>query len=140
MTSLTARDIMRQPVVTIQPAESVAQAVRLMQVRGISSLIVLPRYAGDGFGIVTKADVIAKVVARGRDPQRLHVSEVMTQPVHTVPPDCRMRECAVLMMRYRVRRLPVCADDGEPIGIVSDSDVFGALLRFDGSAAPSFMQ
>ncbi len=139
MTSLTARDIMRQPVVSIQPAESVAQAVRVMQTRRISSLIVLPRYAGDHFGIITKADVIAQVVARGRDPQRLHVSEVMTQPVHTVPPECTMRDCAALMMQYRVRRLPVRAENGEPIGIVSDSDVFGALLRFDGQAAPSFL-
>ena len=32
-----------------------------MQARGISSLIVAPRYAGDRFGIVTKVDVIAKL-------------------------------------------------------------------------------
>ena len=136
---VTAQHIMRRPVVTIEPAESVAQAVRVMQARGISSLIVAPRYAGDRFGILTKADVIAKVVAQGRDPQRLHVSDVMTREVHTVPPGSSMRECATLMMRHRVRRLPVCADNGEPIGIVSDSDVFGALLRSDGTAATSFL-
>jgi CBS domain-containing protein len=138
MSGLTARDVMRQPVVSIPAAESVVEAVRLMQTRRISSLIVLPRYDGDPFGIITKADVVAKVVAAGRDPQRLHVSEVMSRPVHTVPPDSTMRACAALMMQYRVRRLPVCADNGEPIGIVSDSDVFGALLRLDGQPAPSF--
>ncbi len=137
MSRLTAGDIMRQPVIGIAAAESVAQAVRVMQARRISSLIVTPRYAGDPFGIITKADVIAKVVAQGKDPQRLHVSAVMTAPVHTVSPDCSMRECAALMMRHRVRRLPVCGANGEPIGIVSDSDVFGTLLRFDGSAATS---
>ena len=139
MSEVTAQHIMRRPVVTIEPAESVAQAVRVMQARGISSLIVAPRYAGDRFGILTKADVIAKVVAQGRDPQRLHVSDVMTRDVHTVPPGSSMRECATLMMRHRVRRLPVCGDNGEPIGIVSDSDVFGALLRSDGTAATSFL-
>jgi CBS domain-containing protein len=40
--------------------------------------------------------------------------------------------------RHRVRRLLVCAENGELIGIVSDSDVFGALPRLDSSAAPSF--
>jgi|SRR5579859_2028784 len=140
MSDLTAQQIMRQPVVTIQPAESVAQAVRVMQARGISSLIVMPRYAGDRFGIVTKSDVIAKVVAQGRDPGRLHVSDVMTRDVHTVPPGCSMRDCAMMMMRHRVRRLPVCQENGEPIGIISDSDVFGALLRYEAAAAPSFSQ
>jgi CBS domain-containing protein len=48
------------------------------------------------------------------------------------------RDGTALMMRHRVRRRPVCAESGEPIGIVSNSDVFGALLRFDGPAGPLF--
>jgi CBS domain-containing protein len=48
------------------------------------------------------------------------------------------RDGTALMMRHRVRRRPVCGESGEPIGIVNDSDVFGALLRLDGTAAPSF--
>jgi CBS domain-containing protein len=135
---LTARQVMRQPVHSIQPADSVAAAVREMQARSISCLIVAPRYPGDGFGIVTKSDVIGKVVARGRDPQRVHVSDVMTRPVVTVQPDSTMRECAALMMRYHVRRLPVCADGSAPLGIVSDSDVFDALLNFHTEASASF--
>jgi CBS domain-containing protein len=129
---------MKQPVHSIQPAESVAAAVREMQARGISCLIVAPRYPGDLFGIVTKSDIIGKVVARGRDPQRVHVSDVMTRPVFTVRPDSSMRECAALMMRYHVRRLPVCAEGGPPVGIVSDSDVFDALLNFHTESATSF--
>lgn len=135
---LTARQIMRQPVHTIQAAESVAQAVRAMQACDISSLLVAPRFDGEGHGIITKADVVAKVVARGRDPARVHVSDVMSRPLHTVGPDCSMRECAALMMRFHVRRLPVCDERGHPIGIVSDSDVFDALLHFHTDAAASF--
>lgn len=129
---------MKQPVHSIQPAESVSAAVRAMQAHSISCLIVVPRFPGDGFGIVTKSDVIGKVVARGRDPQRVHVSDVMTRPVHTVQPDSTMRECAALMMRYHVRRLPVCAEAGQPVGIVSDSDVFDVLLNFHTEGAASF--
>jgi CBS domain-containing protein len=134
----TARQIMRQPVHCIAAAESVAQAVRAMQSRDISSLIVLPRYDGDAYGIVTKADVVAKVVARGRDPARVHVSDVMSRPLHTVRPETTMRECASLMMRHRVRRLPVVDERNCPVGIVSDSDVFDALLNFHTEAAASF--
>jgi CBS domain-containing protein len=134
----TARQVMRQPVHSIQPADSVAAAVREMQARGISCLIVAPRYPGDGFGICTKSDIIGKVVARGRDAQRVRVADVMTRPVYTVRPDSSLRECAALMMRYHVRRLPVCPEGGQPVGIVSDSDVFDALLNFHTEAAASF--
>ncbi len=136
---LTARHVMRQPVHMVPGSDSVAHAVRLMHTRGVSSLLVPPRLEGEEYGIVTKADVVAKVVAQGRDPLRVHVSEVMTRPVHTVEPDCSLRECAALMMRYRIRRLPVFAGSRPaPVGIVSDSDVFDMLLNFHTEAAASF--
>lgn len=135
---LTARQIMRQPVIMIPAAESVAHAVREMQARDISCLLVAPRFEGEGYGIITKADVVAKVVARGKEPARIHVSAVMTRPMHTVAPDCTLRQCAALMMRHHVRRLPVVTERGEPIGIVSDSDVFDALLAFQTDGAASF--
>lgn len=135
---LTARQIMRQPVITIPAAESVAQAVREMQAHDISCLLVPPRFDGEGYGIVTKADIVSKVVARGREPARIHVAAVMTRPIHTVLPDTTMRQCASLMMRFHVRRLPVVTDRGAPIGIVSDSDVFDALLNIHTEAAASF--
>ena len=135
---LSARQIMRQPVITIRAAESVAQAVREMQAHDISCLLVEPRFEGEGYGIITKADVVAKVVARSREPGRIHVSAVMTRPLHTVAPDCTLRQCAALMMRHHVRRLPVVTERGEPIGIVSDSDVFDALLAFQTEGAASF--
>ena len=134
---LTARKIMRQPVHTVHRADSVARAVRLMQTHRVSSLLVPPRFEGEGYGIITKADVISKVVAQGRDPLRVHVSEVMTKSLHTVGPDCTLRECAALMMRHRIRRLPVFAE-GKPVGIVGDSDVFDTLLNFHTEAAASF--
>ena len=128
---------MRQPVCTVPPTDSVAQAVREMQRHGISSLLVPPRFEGELYGIITKHDVIAKVVALGRDPLRVRVDEVMTRSLCTIPPDCPVRECAALMMRHRIRRLPVFVNE-RPIGIVSDSDVFDALLHFQTEAAASF--
>jgi CBS domain-containing protein len=128
---------MRQPIISIPAAESVAHAVREMQAHDISCLLVEPRFEGEGYGIITKADVVAKVVARGRAPERIHVSAVMTRPVHTVAPECSLRECAALMLDHHIRRLPVVTEGGELVGIVSASDVFEALLKFRAEAAAS---
>lgn len=126
---LLARHVMRQPVHTIQAADSVALAVRQMQINRISSLIVPPRFEGEPYGIITKHDVLGKVVAAGRDPLRVLVREAMSAPLIAVDPDCPVRRCASLMMLNRIRRLPVVVA-GRPVGIVSDSDVFDALLNF----------
>jgi CBS domain-containing protein len=133
---LTARQLMRQPLLTIPAGESVASAVRMMQVQRVSSLIVAPRFEGDAHGILTKHDILGKVVAQQRDPARVRVYEVMTSPLVTVEPECPARRCAALMMQYRIRRLPVVVN-GLPVGMVSDSDVFDALLNIHTQAALS---
>lgn len=128
MNMLTARHLMRHPLHTVEAGESVAYAIRKMQAKKISSLIVPPRYEGGVYGIITKHDILGKVVAAGREPGRVRVAEAMTSPLITVTPDCPARRCAALMMQHHIRRLPVVVD-GRPVGIVSDSDVFDALLN-----------
>jgi CBS domain-containing protein len=112
----------------------VALAVRQMQINRISSLIVPPRFEGEVYGILTKHDVLGKVVAAGRDPLRVLVREAMTTPLISVDPDCPLRRCASLMMLHRIRRLPVMVA-GRPVAMVSDSDVFDALLNVHTEAA-----
>lgn len=136
MSLLTARHVMRQPLHTVQAADSVALAVRKMQINRVSSLIVPPRYADGVYGIITKHDVLGKVVAPGRDPLRVLVREAMSSPLIGVDPDSPLRRCASLMMLHRIRRLPVLVD-GRPVGMLSDSDVFDALLNFHTEAALS---
>jgi len=125
---------MRQPLHTISARDSVALAIRRMQLNRISSLIVLPRDEAAAYGILTKHDILNKVVAVGRDPIQVRVGDVMTSPLVSVDPDCPVRRCATLMMQNHIRRLPV-VQNHLPIGIVSDSDVFDALLNLHTEAA-----
>ncbi len=122
----TAEDVMSHPVISTEAGATVADAVLLMRQNGISSLLVKPTAAGEPFGIVTKRDVISKVVAADRDPKTTQVSEVMSKPVLSVPLGCTLQECSLLMARAGVRRLPVF-EEGQPRGIVSDTDIFSAV-------------
>lgn len=127
---------MRRPLWTVPADASVAAAIACMQSHHVSSLVVTPRYEGDTFGILTQHDILAKVVAHDREPRRVAVAKVMTTPLVAVGPDCTARECAALMMKHRIRRLPVILS-GQPVGMVNESDVFDALLNFRTEAAMS---
>jgi isocitrate dehydrogenase len=89
---------------------------------------VIVRGDGQGgeYGIMTKRDVIKKVVVPNHDPARLKVADVMSRPLLTVPPDCSLRDCSRKMIEHNVRRMPV-AGDGQIVGIVSDTDIFMAV-------------
>lgn len=122
----TVTSIMKSPVVSIEAHRSVAEAVHRMQEKGVSSILVTPAAPGEPKGIMTKRDIISKVVSQGKDPEKLKVRDVMTSGLITVPPDCPLRYAAALMIEKGIRRVLV-SRGGEIVGIVSDTDIFRAV-------------
>jgi CBS domain-containing protein len=118
---MKASDIMTKDVVTIRGMATVAEAIALMQERGWRSLIVDRRHDQDAYGIVTESDIVYKVVAFGRDPNRVRVYEIMTKPCIAVNPDLGVEYVARLFAENGLVRAPVIA--GELLGIISVSDI-----------------
>ncbi len=122
----TVTSVMKSPVVTIEANQSVEEALHRMHEKGISSILVTPAASGEPEGIMTKRDVITKVVSQGKDPKKLKVKDVMTAGLITVPHNCPLRDAAALMTEKGIRRVLV-SRGGKIIGIVSDTDIFQAV-------------
>src|SRR5713226_9859040 len=116
----TVKNVMSAPLITIEPEATVSDAMRVMAHKEISSLIV-PLSEGS-YGIITRRDVLGKVVAAGKDQQHVTVREVCTAPIVTIAPDASLRECSARMMDLKVRRLPVRDEHAQLVGIVSETD------------------
>jgi CBS domain-containing protein len=119
----TLRDVLAlkgSDLIAVQPTDSVLRAANLMNERNIGAVVVLD---GDRLaGIFTERDVLRRVVAQALDPATTRVSEVMTTPVITCPPELSIDDCAVLMNSRRVRHLPV-QDSARLVGMVSIRDL-----------------
>lgn len=115
------RDLMTNPVIRIDPEESVAVAARTLTHYNIG---ILPVCAGNGrlCGLVTDRDLVTRCLASGRSPGATTVREVMTGNVISVRPDMDAAEAAALMGRQQVRRLPV-VENGRLCGMVSLGDL-----------------
>ena len=124
----TVRDVLARKggsaVVTIAPDRSVFEAARLMNEQGIGGLMVVED--DELAGVFTERDVLRRVVAERKDPERTTVAEVMTRNVITCSPETSLEECGAVMTTRRVRHLPVLANDGL-LGIVT----IGDLLAFE---------
>ncbi len=118
---LKATDIMTRDVVTIPSSATVGEAILLMREKGVRALIVDRRHAQDAYGIVTEADIVAKVTAFGRSPQQVRVFEVMTKPCITVNPDLGVEYVARLFTHTGIERAPVI--QGTLLGIISMADI-----------------
>lgn len=58
----------------------------------------------------------------------LAVRDVMVHRVRSVPPEATIRSAMNLMLRRRLRAVPVVGPKGEVLGIVTDSDLMRTLL------------
>jgi CBS domain-containing protein len=122
----TVADVMSKDVVLIDGRETVADAIKLMRDRGVSSLVINRRTHEDAWGIMTRKDVVNKVVDPGIDPTDMKVFEIMTKPIITASPGLALKYCARLLNHAGIRRAPVF-DGKEIIGIVSNTDIFDAI-------------
>ena len=116
---IRARNVMRKGgIVSIDGMATAREAVAKMRSEKISCLIVEKRNIDDAWGIVVVQDFIKSVIIPGRSPAEVHVYEIMTKPVITVPADMDIRYVARLIHRAGIRRAPV-EDGGELIGMIS---------------------
>ncbi|CAD5958563.1 putative protein MJ0653 [Planktothrix tepida] len=118
---MKAKDIMTQEVAIIRGSATVAEAVRLMRLKEVRALIVEARHPEDAYGIVTETDIIAKVVAYGKDPKQVRVYEIMSKPCIVVNPDLNLEYVARLFANTGIWRAPVI--QGELLGIISVTDI-----------------
>jgi CBS domain-containing protein len=114
------RDLMVSSVVTIEPGTSVVDAARRMiqEEKG-----PLPIVEGDrAVAIVTDRDIIAHVVAEGRDPNSVTVDDIATRELVTIGPDQDVDEARQLMARHELDRILVVEGD-RLVGIISEADI-----------------
>ena len=125
---IKARDLMAKEVKYIQGETTIKETLIRMRNERVSSFIVDRENHDDAFGIVTRKDIVTKVVEAGKDLEYTKVKEIMTKPLLMISPGLDIKYVARFMKMANIRRAPVF--DGEKItGIVSNTDILNALVK-----------
>lgn len=153
---MKARDVMTQPVISIEADAPISVAIRVLLQKRISGLPVVDA-TGNLVGVVTEGDFLRRaecgtqptqprwlefvmgpglladqyVKAHGRK-----VSEVMTRDVKTVDEATQLEDIVALMERNNVKRVPVLRGK-KLVGIVTRANLLRALASYLHPAAPA---
>ena len=149
--SIDAASIMTTQVVSALPDDTVAKVARLLAANQISAV---PVCDADGtlLGMLSEGDLMRpfatetatrrawwlRMLAEGtelapeflnyvREDQR-RAKDLMSTPVVSVTERASAQEIADLMMRHRIKRVPVLRD-GKVVGIVARADLVRAIAR-----------
>lgn len=112
-------------VLTIAPAATVFEAVKLMDEKNVGSLVVL-NSRGRIAGIFVERDALQRVLLAGKSAKTEPVQAVMTRKVVCALPEMTIDQCLALMTDKRVRHLPVIDKEQKLVGLVS----MGDLVKF----------
>jgi signal-transduction protein with cAMP-binding, CBS, and nucleotidyltransferase domain len=123
-----AKDLMTKDVKYIQGDATIKETLIRMKVEGVSSFIVERKDHDDAYGIVTRKDIVTKVVETGRDLDYTKVKEIITKPLLMVSPGLGIKYVVRLMQMANIRRAPVF-DGKEIVGILSNTDIINALIE-----------
>ena len=113
-------DAMDEEIVTVDENVSVADAAARISEKGKGCAIVLSKCKP--VGMVTERDITYKVVAKGLNPRKVKVGEIMSKPLIEVDPDADLVTAAKLMDKHKIRRLAVIRR-GIVYGVISALDI-----------------
>ncbi len=106
---------------SVTPNATVYEALNIMAVKDIGALPVMD--ASQLVGLFSERDYARKIILKGRASKETLVSEIMSSPPITIPPDCSVKEAMQIMTKNRVRHLPVVSNEGAVSGMVSIGDL-----------------
>jgi CBS domain-containing protein len=126
---MRTKDVMTSPVVTVSPDTPLKDVARILVERGINAVPVVD--AADRLcGIVSEADLLTLETADSRGSRPHTASEVMSQSVYTLAQDTDATVAARMMLRHRLKSVPVVAGD-RVVGIVARRDLLRLVARGD---------
>ena len=105
----------------------VSDAAKLLTEEKRDSLLVSEE--NDVIGIITIKDIISDVVAKGKDPSKVTLNEIVHKPLIEIHKDSPVREAIALMNKHDIRRL-VVTNDERAIGIISQKTIVGDMEKF----------
>ncbi|GAB4189444.1 MAG: hypothetical protein OHK0022_01730 [Roseiflexaceae bacterium] len=121
----TVAEVMIAPVTIARPGMLLQEALPLLR-KGPPLLIVDRMPFDSRCGLVTLYEANSRYARANGSAASLALRDVMVIPPFFAAPAMRLEDCATLMISSDTRRV-VVMQNGRPVGIVCDSDIFQAI-------------
>ncbi|MEF8786579.1 MAG: CBS domain-containing protein [Haloarculaceae archaeon] len=115
------QNLAREEVVSNSQETPVTELARQMRDENVGSVVITD--GSDPVGIVTDRDLTTRVLAEDTASAEQTAEDIMSTDLCTVSPGAGFYQAAQAMSENGVRRLPVCTEDNELVGIITSDDL-----------------
>lgn len=113
--------ILNTNVIILESDGFADEAITLMKGRNVRSVLVA--HNGEAIGIVSKTDILFKVMSQGRNPAKVRLQEIMNSPVLAVDPKSTVQEALSIMNKHVIRQI-IVSSNAAVLGMVAREDIF----------------
>src|SRR5919197_572856 len=116
--------VLATDVIILESDKSVKEAYQFMEEK--KARCVLASHNGEVVGIVSKTDILFKVLGQDKKPMKVKLREIMTSPVLAVEPNTTVKEALSIMDKRHVRQVMVHAYSAV-LGMVTREAIYQKL-------------
>ncbi len=125
---LYAKDIMEKEFPSVPAGTSVLEAARMMR-EGRHGYVIVATPDGKPEGIATEWDFLSRVTAEDRDPEAVHIEEIMTRNLVAVDSGAGFDQVSQLMVDRGTRRV-VVMKDGKILGVIEAKTILARMKAY----------
>jgi signal-transduction protein with cAMP-binding, CBS, and nucleotidyltransferase domain len=122
-------DIAAGTIESVAADTSVQETVDIMVKKNVTAVVVTEN--GKPAGIFTERDVLKRVAAKEMPVKETKIKQVMTAPIITMPETALVGDVLAEMSRRDIRNMPVKADNGDLIGLISMPEILQYARAFN---------
>ena len=111
---------MSAPAISINAEASIKDAGNLIDKNKVGSLLI--KKGEDYVGIITKTDLVQKVILRDLDFETTRIHTIMTDAILTIDREATIKRAVGLMRENQVRHLGV-TENNKIVGVLSVKDI-----------------
>jgi len=113
--------MMHTNVTLLEKDKFVDEGLRLMEAKNTRSVLV--SHHDEVIGLVSKTDILFKVIGQGKDPAKVRLHEIMTSPVVAVGPKDTVQEALAVMDKHVIRQV-IVSSASSVRGMISREEIF----------------
>jgi len=118
----------KDKLVIVSPMATVREALNLMKVHKVRSVIVDKTKPDSAYGLLTFKNILQSIVAEDGDIDLLNVYDIAAAPAISVSAKLNVKYAARMMVSSSIKRLLVI-DSNELHGILTMSDIINILME-----------
>ncbi len=117
---MNVSDIMKNPIITISPTDTISYAAKIMSQYNIGYILVVDGH--NLIGIITDRDIVIRCIPSEIDYKICTVDKIMTNSAIILHPSDSIKKAVSIMIESNIRRVPV-VEDRKLKGLITIFDI-----------------